>query len=84
MDAAFIQDRIASTKKQIVAYEDAATALGVDGVQSYSLDTGQSVQKVTKLELPMIQKTIDSLYNRCATLETRLNGGGTVIGKPQW
>jgi len=84
MDAAFIQDRITATKAQIVAYEDAALALGTGGVQSYTLDTGQSRQTVTKLDLDMIQKTIDSLYNRCATLEARLNGSGTLIGGPSW
>lgn len=84
MDAAFIQDRITATKAQIIAYEDAALALGTGGIQSYKLDTGQSVQTVTKLDLEWMQKTLDSLYNRCVMLETRLNGGGTIIGKPQW
>lgn len=84
MDATFIQSRIDATKLQIVAFEDAALALGTGGIQSYKLDTGQSVQTVTKLDLEYIQKTIDSLYNRCVMLETRLNGGGTIIGKPRW
>jgi len=84
MDRKFIQARIDATKLQIVAYEDAALALGTGGVQSYQLDTGQTDQRVTKLDLGMIQKTIDSLYNRCATLEARLNGSGTVTVKPIW
>ncbi len=83
MDADFIRERITATKAQIVAYEDAATALA-GGVQSYTLDTGQSRQTVTKLDLGDIQKTIDSLYNRCATLEARLNGSGVVTGGPSW
>lgn len=82
MDRKFIQGRIDATKLQIVAYEDAALALAA-GVQSYTLDTSQSRQTVTKLDLGDIQKTIDSLYNRCVTLEARLNGGSvTVI--PAW
>lgn len=84
MDAVFIQSRIDATKLQIVAYEDAALALSTNGIQSYSLDTGQSKQNVTKLDLDKIQKTIDSLYNRCATLEARLNGSGSIIGAPSW
>ena len=84
MDASFIQARIDATKLQIVAYEDAALALGTAGIQSYALDTGQSKQNVTKLDLDKIQKTIDSLYNRCATLQTRLNGSGSLIGAPSW
>lgn len=83
MNRAFLQDRITATKAQIVAYENASLALGSGGVQSYQLDTGQSDQRVTKLDLEWINKTIDSLYNRCATLEARLNGG-TVTVSPAW
>lgn len=82
MDRDFIQARIDATKTQIVAYETAADAL-VTGVQSYTLDTGQSRQTVTKLDISALQRTIDSLYNRCATLEARLNGG-TLTGRPAW
>lgn len=83
MDSDFIQARINATKNQIVAYEDAATALS-SGVQSYTLDTGQTRQTVTKLDLSNIQNTLDSLYNRYATLEARLNGSGVLTGKPGW
>ena len=84
MNSTFIQARITATKLQIVNYEDAAAALGAGGIQSYILDTGQTRQNVTKLDLNMIQKTIDSLYKRLATLEARLTGNGTVIGSPSW
>ena len=83
MDRTFIQGRIDATKLQIVTYEDAALALA-GGVQSYTLDTGQSRQTVTKLDLSAIQNTIESLYNRCATLEARLNGSGTITARPAW
>lgn len=84
MDATFLQERITVTKAHIVACEDAATALAGDGVQSYTLDTGQSRQTVTRRDLDDLQKTIDSLYNRLATLEARLNGSGTVTARPAW
>lgn len=84
MDAAFLQARIDATKAQIIAYEDAAAALASGGVQSYTLDTGQSRQTVTRLDLDNLQKTIDSLYNRLATLEARLNGSGTITARPAW
>lgn len=83
MDSSFIQARIDAIKAQIVKYEEAADALA-SGVQSYTLDTGQSRQTVTRLDLNAIQKTIDTLYNRCATLEARLNGSGTVTVRPAW
>jgi hypothetical protein len=84
MDRDFLQDRIDATKLQIAAYEDAALALGSGNVQSYTLDTGQTRQTVTKIDLTQIQKTIDQLYNRCATLDARLNGSGSVTVIPAW
>ena len=82
MSCSFIQGRIDATKLQIIAYEDAALALG-SGVQSYTLDTSQSQQTVTKLNLTSIQTKIDSLYNRCAMLEARMHGGSVTV-QPAW
>lgn len=83
MDATFLQARIDATKAQIIAYEDAATSLG-GGVQSYTLDTGQTRQTVTRVDLADLNRTIESLYNRLATLEARRNGTGVVTGLPSW
>ena len=81
---AFIQARIDATKLQIVEHEDAALAIAAGTMESYDIDTGQTRQRVTKLNLHLLQDIIDALYNRCVTLEIRLNGGGTIIGKPGW
>ena len=78
----FMLDRIAAKQAQIIVYEDALTALGDGGVQEYRLDTGQSVQHVTKMDVADLQKTVDSLYNTLATLEARCTGSGTIIGRP--
>ena len=83
MNRDFIQARIAATQEQIIAYEAAIDALVNQGVQQYSFDSGQSRQTVTKLSLPSLQKTLDMLYNRCATLEARLSGHTTVV-RPAW
>lgn len=83
MNREFIQARITATQAQIIAYEAATEALASGGVQSYTLDTGQSVQKVTKLDLEWIGDALNGAYNRCATLEARLNGG-SVTGRPAW
>ena len=81
----FIRERITKTRELIVAYETAVTTLLGGGVQSYTLNTNQSVQTVTKFDLASLNSTIDSLYNRCATLEARLGEGqGTVLGAPDW
>lgn len=83
MDSEFLQQRIEATKALIVAYEDAVTALTTGGVQSYTLDTGQSRQTVTRLEIATLQRNIDSLYNRLVTLQARLNGGAVSV-RPAW
>lgn len=77
-------DRIAATEAQIVAYEDAITALTTGGVQMYSLNTGQTVQSVTKLNLATLQAALDGLYNRLATLNARVYGAGRVNVRPDW
>jgi len=84
MDAAFLQERITATKAQIVELETAALNLSSGAITSYTIDTGQSRQVVVKSSVNTINTVLDSLYNRLATLEARLNGSGTVIGRPGW
>lgn len=82
MDRDFIVSRITATKAIITAYEDAITALGTNGgVQSYTLDTGQSRQTVTRADLSSLNNMLDSLYNRLATLEARLYGSA-ITARP--
>ena len=78
----FLQERIAATKALIVVYEDALTAIVTNGVQRYTLDTGQSVQTVTKVDVNDLNNSVDSLYNRLATLEARCNGTGVLNVRP--
>ncbi len=78
----FLQERIAATKALIVVYEDALTALVTNGAQRYVLDTGQSRQDVTKIDVPKLNAQLDGLYNRLATQEARLNGSGVTIVRP--
>lgn len=83
MDRAFLLGRIDATKLQIIAYENAAIALS-SGVQSYTLDTGQDRQTVTRADIRSIQLNIDQLYNRLTMLQARLCGGHVVIAGPDW
>lgn len=83
MDATFLQERIDATKAQIVAYDEAIAAIVSGNVQQYTIDTGQSRQVVTRLDLTSLQRTVDSLMNRLATYEARLNGG-SVVARPAW
>lgn len=83
MDATFLQDRITATKASIIAYEAAILALA-SGVQSYQLDTGQTDQRVTKLDLDSLRRVVNSLYNTCATLEARRTGCNSFHVRPIW
>lgn len=84
MSRAFWLERIEKTKALITAYDDAVLALGLDGgVQSYTLDTGQSRQTVTSADIPSLNRMISSLENKLATLEARVYGGATQA-RPDW
>ena len=77
----FYEARLAATELQILALETALEAILVQGVQSYTLDTGQSRQVVTRYDVRSMEKTLDGLYNRHATLCARLHGS-TTIARP--
>jgi len=83
MSETFLQDRLTATKAMIIAYETAIEAL-ITGVASYTLDTGQTKQTVTKLDIDKLQRMLDILYNRYTTLYTRLNGDGVVNFGGAW
>lgn len=83
-DYTFLTARIQATEAQIIAYEDAATALANGTIQQYSLDTGQSRQSVTKIDVKVLNDAIDGLYNRRATLIARRDGCGVSTVRPCW
>ena len=83
MDTAFIKARIAALEAALVAYEDALLALA-SGAQDYMIDTGQTRQRVTKLDLKDLNAVVSSLVNQIEVYETRLNGNGISIGRPAW
>lgn len=84
MDIEFLQQRIDATKRTIVAYEDAILQLTTGGIITYSLDTGQTRQSVTKIDVIRLQSQLDALYNRLVVLNARLKGTGVVRVVPAW
>lgn len=82
MDCQFLQDRIAATKALILVYEEAFSALAHGGISSYIIDTGQTKQTVTKANIATFSNTLDSLYNRLATMEARAGCGGSTYVRP--
>ena len=73
------EDRIAIVKALILKYDSALDALLVGGVFSYSLDTGQTRQTVTKQNIVSLQNARQSLLNELSTLEARVCGAGTHV-----
>lgn len=85
MDKAFLTERITQTKLMIVAYEEAILALtGAGAIESYTIDTGQTRQTVTRSNLEELNTTLDGLYNRLCTMQARQTGGGVLIARPAW
>jgi hypothetical protein len=81
-DTAWLDARIAATKTAIEAVEDAITALA-GGAFSYTLDTGQTRQTVTKANVASLRTMLDSLDNRLATLQARRCGSSSRV-IPGW
>lgn len=82
-DRAFWEDRIAKKKAALVAYDDAVTALA-GGAQSYSLDTGQTRQVVTRANLTEMRNAVAQLESDITTLQARLYGCGRMQLRPGW
>lgn len=83
MDGTFLDERITATKLAIVEYEAALAALAT-GVQSYTLDTGQTRQVVTRHNITSMTAALDTLYDRLSTLDTRKDGRGVKNMRPGW
>lgn len=77
--AEWLQSRITATKAMIEEYESAVIALSTGTVKSYTLNTGQTTQSVTKKDVSRLQADIDSMYGRLDYWDMRLNGGGPSI-----
>lgn len=82
-DREWLEQRIAAKKALVIAYEAALTALA-SGAQTYSLDTGQTRQTVSKVNLTEVRNAIAQLESDIATLQMRLNGCGRFYVRPGW
>jgi len=73
----WLEERIAATANLIEQYEAAILALSSGAVLSYTIDTGQTRQTVTKQQLNIVRATLDELEQRLAGYYARRYGGGT-------
>jgi hypothetical protein len=76
-ETTWLEARITATEALITAYEDAILALSSGAALSYTIDTGQTRQTVTKQQIASLRATLDGLENRRATLRARRYGSGT-------
>ena len=81
-DTIWITARIVATEALIVAYEAAILALS-GGMQSYSIDSGQTRQSVTRADLGSLRMQLSELETRRDMYKARLNGSG-FVGRPTW
>lgn len=72
---AYWQDELKNSRILLYKYNQAIAALTEAGVKSYSLDTGQSSQSVTRQDLAMLYKEQQTLTGRIRQLELFLGEG---------
>lgn len=77
-------ERLDAARARVIVYEEAILQLSTGAVQSYTLNTGQTTQTVTKFDLDRLQATLTGLLNQVATLEARVHGCGVVTAGPAW
>lgn len=82
MDATRLATEISNTELLLDAISAAILLLADPTVQTYTLDSGQSIQKVTRNSLRDLIASQSSLENRLCTLQARQTGSGSVLVVP--
>lgn len=81
----FLKKRLATIEALIEQYELALLAFTDDvHLQSYTLNTGQTTQTVSRFDITRLQAALPSLYNQQATLNARITGCGVKIAGAAW
>ena len=78
----FEQEQVTKLETLLTAYLDAITAILTSGVLSYTLDTGQGRQQVTRQDIDKMQETYGLLWQQYDALRARCNYGGAVTLVP--
>lgn len=75
--------RLRRVEEQILELEDIETKILSGKVYSYTLDTGQTRESVTRHNITELRKYIEALENRRATLLAKLRGS-SFVGRPAY
>jgi hypothetical protein len=79
----FLTTQIAATETLIGIYTEALTVLGSSNAPiSHTIDTGQTRTTVTRADVGMITRTLDTLIARLGQYNSWLNGGRVIIALP--
>lgn len=84
MNYDFLTDRINHIKDAIISAENAELDLINGSISSYSINTGQSSQSVTKQNITELRKYISALYLRLDDLTKRRDGASLTVGVLRW
>ncbi|MEE9393688.1 MAG: hypothetical protein V3W41_14390 [Planctomycetota bacterium] len=79
-----LQAEIVTTRAILDAISAAIQALADPTISSYTLDTGQTQQRVSRENLPQILQERRRLQSDLCALENRLTGAGVTRGQPLW
>lgn len=79
LTAAYYQDRIDNALLTIEALETAMVDLSTGTIKSYTLNTGQTTQSVTKKNINLLTSAIESCYGLIEFWDMRKNGGGPAM-----
>ncbi len=80
-----LENEYQNLKTLIFKYDEAIAAIVDKGAQAYQLDTGQSMQRVTRFNIKELQETRDIAAGRLADLAVRLRKtAGQIQALPAW
>ncbi len=83
--AEHLENEYQNLKNLVFKYDEAIAAILTGGHASYQLDTGQSMQRVTRFNIKEIQEMRDVAAGRLADLAVRLRKtAGQIQALPAW
>jgi hypothetical protein len=82
MDEDFLNERITRTKQLIVAYEDVLLKIAANPARSYTINTGQTTETVTRHDAESLQRLLRVLYNQLNNFTQMADYDGPTIVVP--
>lgn len=77
-DSAWISAKIEKTRALIDALDDAILALSTTGIMEYTINTGQSTQRVTRQDVTRLTEQRAALFQHYDSLCARVTNGGAI------